>query len=415
MFDSLRENKYFREIVSFLKQENLYDKSYLVGGSVRDLLLQKPLKDIDFAIKADTIKLAREFARQTNGSFVLLDEFFSIGRVVKDDITIDFAELRGGSIEADLRERDFTINSMAVPLSLEKIIDPFEGIKDLNNKLIKMVNEENLKADPLRVLRAYRFHATLDFIIENMTHEALKRNAYLMKLTARERLKDELWKILSVIDSLKTVRLMVEDEIFKAIFKPSEHLQIISDIKAFELMEMILKEPEKLFSVSLDKIIQKQYMYICLKFAAIFDFQVSEMIKQLKPSKKEQRFVESLIESHIRIRNIETLVDKVRFIRDFEKILYPALIYGISKDPLGYARSWFYRRIEDFYRKVYLKNKKKLPIIKGDEILKLGFEPSPIVGEILERIETLVLAGKIFNKEQAIQEIKKRYLLTRQE
>lgn len=61
------------------------------------------------------------------------------------------------------------------------------------------------------------------------------------------------------------------------------------------------------------------------------------------------------------------------------------------------------------------KNKKKLPIIKGDEILKLGFEPSPIVGEILERIETLVLAGKIFNKEQAIQEIKKRYLLTRQE
>lgn len=189
----------------------------------------------------------------------------------------------------------------------------------MNNKLIKMVNEENLKADPLRVLRAYRFHATLDFIIENMTHEALKRNAYLMKLTARERLKDELWKILSVIDSLKTVRLMVEDEIFKAIFKPSEHLQIISDIKAFELMEMILKEPEKLFSVSLDKIIQKQYIYICLKFAAIFDFQVSEMIKQLKPSKKEQRFVESLIESHIRIRNIETLVDKVRFIRDFEK------------------------------------------------------------------------------------------------
>jgi len=63
MFNSLRENKYFREIVSFLKQKNLYEKSYLVGGSVRDLLLQKPLKDIDFAIKTDTIKLAREFAR----------------------------------------------------------------------------------------------------------------------------------------------------------------------------------------------------------------------------------------------------------------------------------------------------------------------------------------------------------------
>ncbi|MEM3654056.1 MAG: hypothetical protein QW723_05025, partial [Candidatus Bathyarchaeia archaeon] len=90
---------------------------------------------------------------------------------------------------------------------------------------------------------------------------------------------------------------------------------------------------------------------------------------------------------------------------------YPSLIYGISTDTLGMTRAWFYREIENFYKKVYLKNKKKLPLLKGEDILALGFEPSPVIGKILERIEILVLAGKISKKEDAIEEIKK-YKLT---
>ncbi len=67
--------------------------------------------------------------------------------------------------------------------------------------------------------------------------------------------------------------------------------------------------------------------------------------------------------------------------------------------------------MRSFIKKIYLKNKKKLPIIKGEDIISLGFEPSPLVGEILDRIEILVLAGKISNKDQALEEIKKRFIV----
>jgi len=411
MFERLKQNQYFNEVVSFLKRKKLYDSSYIVGGTVRDLLLDCELKDLDFAIKADTIALAREFAKQTRRNFVLLDEFFSIGRIVKDDVTVDFAELRAGSIEVDLSERDFTINAMAVPLSLDKIIDPFEGIKDIKHKLIKMVNEENFKKDPLRILRAYRFHATLNFGIDDETRQALKRNSNLLKLTARERIKEELWKILSVDSSIDTVKLMIDDGIFNAIFKTDELLPLKPDLKAFETVEKILKKPEILFLESSVEIIQKHYIPVCLKFTSIFNFQASELIKQIKPSKKEQRLVEDLVKASTELRKIETVLDKVRFIRNFEQILYPALIYGLSQDPVGLARAWFYREIDEFYRKSYIKNKRKLSLITGEDILQLGFEPSPIVGQILDRIQLMLLAGKISKKEEAIEEIKKRYFL----
>lgn len=400
MFEKLRENPYFNEVVNFLKQKNLYESSYLVGGTVRDVMLEREIKDIDFAVATDTIELAREFAKKINGSFVLLDEVFLIGRVVKDELTIDFAQLRGNSIEADLAERDFTINAMATSLECDRLIDPFRGQEDLKNRLIRMVNEENLKADPLRVLRAYRFHATLSFEIEEKTRQALKNNAHLMKITARERIKDELWKIFSVSFSHKTIKLMSEDEIFKAIFKLYDFVEIKPDIEALEIAEEILANSKReIKNLS------------CFKLVCLFDFNASELIRQIKPSRKEQRFADELIRAGARIKKIENLLDKVRFIKDFENILYPALIYGISKDPLKTARKWFYDEIEEFYKKIYLKNRKKLPLLKGDDILSLGFEPSEVVGEILERIETLVLAGKISNKEQAIEEIKKRYLL----
>ncbi|MCS7214698.1 MAG: hypothetical protein RMI30_00835 [Thermodesulfovibrio sp.] len=406
MFESLTKNRYYKEILNFFEEKKLINESYLVGGSIRDLLLKRKLKDLDFAIKGDSIALAKEFSKQIGGSFVLLDEAFSIGRVVKDDITIDFARLSGNSIEADLGERDFTMNAMAVEVSLDRLIDPFGGLQDIKNRLIRMVKEENLKTDPLRVLRAYRFHATLNFDIEDKTREALKRNAHLIRITAKERIKEELWQILSVDNSAKTVEMIIEDEIFNSFFKPPDLLPLKPNLQALIIIEEILNNPEKIFNyyktLGLNTI-------VCLKFSGVFGFHAPSLIKQIKPSKKEERFIEKLIEAGDSIKKIETLLDKVRFIQNYENILYPALIYGISVDPIGMARAWFYREIESFYKKVYLKNKRKLPIIKGEDILSLGFEPSPLIGEILERIEILVLAGKISKKEEALEEIRYKF------
>lgn len=409
MFAKLKKNPYFINVVEFLERKNLSNDSYLVGGTVRDLLLDRELKDLDFAINGKSIELAKDFAKTIDGTFVLLDETFSIGRVVKDDITIDFSELRGSTIESDLAERDFTINAIAVNLQLDKLIDPFGGHEDLKKRLIRMVNEQNLRIDPLRILRAYRFHSTLGFNIEENTREALKNNVHLLKITAKERVKDELWKTLLSEDSHKTIKLMVEDEIFKALFKTSEILPLNPNLNALQTLEEILKQLNNLFKIPK---YPNPGNLACLKFTALFGYNAPHLIRQIKPSKKEERFVEKLIEAGDRIKKIETLLDKVRFVRDHESILYFALIYGMSTDPLGKARTWFYRDIEEFYRKVYLRNKKKLPLINGEDILSLGFSPSPLIGEILERIQTLVLAGKISKKEEAFEEIKKRYSST---
>lgn len=407
MFERLMKNEYFKEVFSFLKEKKLAENSYLVGGSVRDLLLHRELKDLDFAIEGDSIKLAKEFSKIIDGTFVLLDEDFDIGRIVKNDITIDFSKLRGDSIDSDLNDRDFTINAIALNLASKKILDPFEGFKDLECKIIRMVKEENLRNDPLRILRAYRFHAILGFEIEEETRSALRRNSHLIKSTARERIKEELWKILSFDDSSKTMSIMIEDNIFEAIFKSSELLPLKPSLFSLRIVEEILKNPKKLFSNF--KNLTTSYV-ICIKFASFFDFQSTFLIKQIKPSKKEEKLVEKIVESGKRIKKIENLLDKVSFIRDFEDILYAALIYGLSKDPLALGRAWFYREIEEFYRKIYLKNKKKLPLINGEDILALGFEPSELIGEIIKRIEILTLAGKISTKAQALESIKNHYL-----
>lgn len=409
MFEDLIKNPYYREVVNFLREKKLWEYSYLVGGSVRDLILRRDVKDLDLAVKGDSLELARDFSKRTGGTYVPLDEVFSIGRVVKDNITIDFAKLSGESIEADLSERDFTINAMATDLSLKSLIDPFGGMEDLKNRLIRMVKEENLKADPLRILRAYRFHASFSFDIESSTRYALRKNAHLLKVTARERIKDELWKILSVYNSARTVEIMVEDEIFKSVLKMPHLLQIRPNLKALKIIEQLIGSPEKIFSHP--KVTFNSNIIACLKFTGIFGYHSISLLRQIKPSKKEEKFVEKLIEAGDRIKNISTLLDKVRFVRDYENILYAALIYGTGIDPLGIARVWFYREIGTFYKKVYLKNKKKLPLIKGEDVLSMGFDPSALVGEIIERIETFVLAGKISNKKQAIEEIKNSYPL----
>ncbi|GAB6182672.1 tRNA nucleotidyltransferase/poly(A) polymerase family protein [Thermodesulfovibrio hydrogeniphilus] len=411
MFKKLSQNEHFQKVKEFLQSKNLDRNSFLVGGTVRDVLLNRELKDLDFAINADALNLAREFAKYINGTYVLLDEVFQIGRVVKEQVTIDFSRLSGDTIEDDLKERDFTINAMATDLELKKLIDPFNGLQDLNEKKIRMVKEKNLKADPLRILRAYRFHATLGFEIEEKTREAMKKHAHLMKLTAKERIKEELWKILSVADSARTAELMIEDEIFKVIFTSPEHLLFKPNINALKLMEEVLKSPKKVFDYY--KPLQGKNIIQCMKFAAIFGIHALSMIKQIKPSRKEERFIENLLKAADKLKKIETLLDKVSFLRSYESILYPALIYGISIDPIGLARAWFYKDLEHFYKKTYSKNKKKLPVIKGEDILALGFEPSPLVGQLIERIEILTLAGRISNKEEAMRELKKYLTLTR--
>jgi len=174
---------------------------YLVGGAVRDLLISRVSPDFDFALPAQGISTARKVANALRADFLPLDDERDTGRVIvaNEDGSrtfLDFAVYRGATLEEDLRARDFTINAIAYNLRDETIFDPTEGGKDLRAKIIRACSPTSLSDDPVRILRAVRFAAALNFRIDKETRELMKQAVNQLARISPERLRDEVFKIL---------------------------------------------------------------------------------------------------------------------------------------------------------------------------------------------------------------------------
>ncbi len=172
----------------------------LVGGSVRDRLLhrQSAYLDLDFVLPQDAVKTASMIARSCKAGFVVLDQARQIARVVFEQMTVDFAQQQGDSLEADLRRRDFTVNAIAYHPHSQTLIDPLNGKADIATKTIRMVSHENLAADPLRLMRAYRQAAQLGFSLSPSTQAAIGQLAPQLAAISIERVRQELDALLSV-------------------------------------------------------------------------------------------------------------------------------------------------------------------------------------------------------------------------
>ena len=176
---------------------------YLVGGSVRELALGREAKDLDLAVSAQTLELARDLADALGGTYVLLDETERTARVVWQEEILDLAEFRAPTLEGDLAGRDFTLNALAVDLKAvlgpgpPELIDPLGGLPDLTRGHLRMVAPKNFHDDPLRLLRAYRFAATHGFQITPETTAAIRRTAPEFSRVAAERVHQELFLLLT--------------------------------------------------------------------------------------------------------------------------------------------------------------------------------------------------------------------------
>src|SRR5215211_2924998 len=174
---------------------------YLVGGAVRDMLLNRGSQDLDFALPSNGISLARKVANALNAAFMVLDGERDTGRVIVTEadgtrILLDFATYRGKDLEEDLRARDFTINAIAFDLRRQTLLDPCNGASDLRAKTIRACSPTSLSEDPVRILRAVRQAAAFQFRIEPDTRKAMKEAARLLPRISLERQRDELFKIL---------------------------------------------------------------------------------------------------------------------------------------------------------------------------------------------------------------------------
>ncbi|MFH0941761.1 MAG: HD domain-containing protein [Chloroflexota bacterium] len=195
-----------RAISDFLAESRT--ESYLVGGALRDLVLGRETSDLDIAVKGQALEIARKAATALNGKYVALDEANGTARVLlpgKPEWQIDFTGF-GGTIEQDLGRRDFTVGAMAANLAHmgagpSPIIDPYHGLEDLSNGIIRVVSDGTFRADPLRLLRAVRLASELGFTIERHTEDLIKREAPLISQSAGERLREELLRILALPSS----------------------------------------------------------------------------------------------------------------------------------------------------------------------------------------------------------------------
>ncbi|MBE3591404.1 MAG: HD domain-containing protein [Thermoanaerobacter sp.] len=196
---------------------------YIVGGYIRDKILNREAKDYDFVVQEDAEKIAKLAAEKLGGTFVPFMAEKGTYRVVVGDEILDFTNLRGEDIYVDLAHRDFTMNAMAMKLTdyfeFEYIIDPFGGVTDIKNRKIKHVGVMTFKEDPLRALRAVRFAATYKFDIDEGTKAKIREESALIKQVAPERIMNEIFIILKEKNSHKYLRMMEDLKLMENIFE----------------------------------------------------------------------------------------------------------------------------------------------------------------------------------------------------
>ncbi len=226
----LESQPLLQEVIQILQQHQI--EAYLVGGAVRDLLLgREAIVDLDFAVPDDGLAVARQVANEVGAAFYPLDPERGTGRVVytpaMDQVDqkkyLDFATFRGPTLRADLADRDFTINAIALRLAgPAELIDPMEGRQDLATKRIRATSADAFARDPVRVLRAVRQAVELGFSIEDETGHQLRRAASSLPAVSPERQRDELLKLVNTPRPGQAIQMLHQLEVLSRILPEIE-------------------------------------------------------------------------------------------------------------------------------------------------------------------------------------------------
>lgn len=448
---------------------------YLVGGALRDFYLNRPAQilDFDFAVEKDSLLFAKELSRRLKAPFVLLNEPHGSARIiVRLDaglINLDFSDFRAKTIEGDLAKRDFTINALAINLAdvfgagnkrLDSfIIDPFHARRDLKKKIIRMTRPDNFKDDPLRLLRAFSLSARLAFKIEDATFARIKSQARLISIAACERVREELFKILSVSDSYKYLKEVWQAGLLERIIPEIKsmyrlkqgayhHLDVWKhSLETFEKLESIIdraslpkrNDVKRYLSSEISGAHRRSEL---IKFAALLHdvgkpptFSVvgkkihfyghervgskiaENIFTRLKLSAKEIKLLKLLIYWHLRpgyMSDIPNLSKRAvfRFFRDCQDEAASVLLLSLAdqratrgKLKRAPERLRQEKLVKSLTREFFKKSKEEKPIrlLTGDDIMRqLKLKPGPIVGKIINEINEAQAEGLIEDKIQAL-------------
>lgn len=202
--------------------------AWLVGGSVRNVVMDRSLEDIDLVVPGDAEAAGRDLAHAVRGHVFPLSERFGAWRVIAPDRSwqADLTPVRGDSIEADLALRDFTVNAMAIPLTgPPALVDPHRGMADIEARLLRVVSDSSYRDDPLRTLRMARLACELDFAVEGRSRTLAAASASELGSVSAERVFYELRRLVVCDDVMRGISLMDEAGIVATVLPELEALK----------------------------------------------------------------------------------------------------------------------------------------------------------------------------------------------
>lgn len=438
--------------------------SYLVGGVIRNILLDEDVKDIDILFPvSDIVKVE---SKVFNWSKLEFKKKMKLIRLMKDNEQIDIEIYKNNqlfSLEKNLKKRDFTINSMAISLreiysKKIKLIDPFGGFEDINKRIIKINNAKSFYNDPLRILRAYRLKCQFGLKIEETTEKLIKENIYRLKNVSIERIRDEFFMILDLkcqetIEELYNVgvlkiilpELIEGDAITQGVLHDFDVLR--HSLHTLKELETILEDNYEFFRGynNYYKSKSKRNMKTLLKFSALVhdigkpmtkkicedkvNFNGHEKVgaemvlnisKRLKLSNKECELLKKLVKNHLKpgyLYNLPLISKKAlkNFIKNMGNdliatmILFLADVLATKKEVLEKKDDYlnFCRFVLSFNNNEKITQK---PLLSGDEVMNtLGIPQGKVVGKLLKIISDAQEDGVITTKSQAKKYLKEFY------
>lgn len=440
---------------------NIFPKTkgaYIIGGSIRDLLLGITPADYDIAVLGSPEQFANHMALKTNGHLVEMGKPGQmILRVVTENDIFDISPVNGTTIEDDLNQRDFTINAMAYDLSTGEIIDVLGGLQDLEEKKVKMVSKQVFKKDPIRLLRAFRMGACLGFDIEPRTRSAIAREATIIQESAGERIRLELFKMFETRKSHYYLSQMAETGLLTSIFPELDKLKecfqnrhhcydvFEHSIKAYGHLEEMLSNPDNFLPASLHRSMAgiDRQKAILLKCAILLHDigkpaaksldnsgharkgadMAKSISKRFKFATRERNFIDFIIRNHIRPLSLFsaqrnktlTLKGLTRFFMKCKDNTFYLLLHTIAdikgkQDKVNAENKAFITFVKgmiDQYFAEFSPKSKTPPLITGHDLIEeFRLTPSPFFKNILNLVEEARLSNTIESKPEALKLVK---------